>query len=136
MRLLHTMLRVTNLDRSLDFYTSTLGMRLLRRKDYESGRFTLAFVGYGEESEGAVIELTHNWDTDRYDMGTAYGHIALGVPDAYAACEKIKAAGGNITREAGPVKGGTTVIAFVTDPDGYKVELIQRNENAAGAGLR
>ena len=137
MRILHTMIRVGDLDRSLAFYTNVLGMRLLRRNDYPEGRFTLAFVGYGEESDNAVIELTHNWDTTSYEMGNAFGHLALGVPDAYAACEKIKAAGGNVTREAGPVAGGTTVIAFVTDPDGYKIELIQRADDAgAGQGLR
>jgi lactoylglutathione lyase len=121
------MLRVSDLERSLAFYTGVLGMRLLRREDYPEGRFTLAFVGYQKEDEGAAIELTHNWGVDRYDMGSAFGHIAIGVPDAYAACEKIKAAGGRVTREAGPVKGGSTVIAFVTDPDGYKIELIQRS---------
>ena len=126
MRLLHTMLRVGDLDRSIDFYTQVLGMQLLRRQDYPDGRFTLAFVGYQPESEGAVIELTHNWDTTRYDLGTGYGHIALGVPDAYAACEAIRAAGGKVVREAGPMKHGSTVIAFVEDPDGYKIELIQR----------
>ncbi len=124
MRILHTMLRVTDLERSLRFYTEVLGMKLLRRKDYPDGRFTLAFVGYGEESEGAVIELTHNWDTDRYELGNAYGHIALGVGDVYAACEKIRAAGGKITREPGPMKHGSTVLAFVEDPDGYKIELL------------
>ena len=136
MRILHTMLRVGDLERSIAFYTEVLGMRLLRRHDYPDGKFTLAFVGYQDEQDGAVLELTHNWGVDKYELGTAYGHIALGVPDAYAACEKIKAAGGNVTREAGPVKGGTTVIAFVTDPDGYKIELIQRKEDAAGGGLR
>ena len=136
MRILHTMLRVGDLDRSLAFYTDVLGMRLLRRHDYPDGKFTLAFVGYQEEQDGAVLELTYNWGVESYDMGTAYGHIALGVPDAYAACEKIKASGGNVTREPGPVKGGTTVIAFVTDPDGYKIELIQRAEGAGGQGLR
>ena len=136
MRILHTMLRVGDLDRSLAFYTDVLGMRLLRRHDYPDGKFTLAFVGYQEEQDGAVLELTYNWGVESYDMGTAYGHIALGVPDAYAACEKIKAAGGNVTREPGPVKGGSTVIAFVTDPDGYKIELIQRAEGAGGQGLR
>jgi len=128
MRLLHTMLRVGNLDTSLHFYTQVLGMRLLRRNDYPDGKFTLAFVGYQDESEGAVIELTHNWDTDHYDLGDGYGHIALEVDDAYDACTKIKALGGTVTREAGPMKHGTTVIAFVQDPDGYKIELIQKNK--------
>ncbi|MCB1955745.1 MAG: lactoylglutathione lyase [Rhodocyclaceae bacterium] len=127
MRLLHTMLRVGDLDRSIDFYTEVLGMQLLRRKDYPDGRFTLAFVGYQPESEGAVLELTHNWDTQAYDLGTGYGHIALEVPDAYRACDDIRARGGRVVREAGPMKHGTTVIAFVEDPDGYKVELIQRS---------
>lgn len=127
MRMLHTMLRVGNLDTSLAFYTEVLGMQLLRRQDYPDGRFTLAFVGYGPESETAVLELTHNWDTDRYELGTGYGHIALAVPDAYAACDQIRARGGKVVREAGPMKHGTTVIAFVEDPDGYKVELIQRS---------
>lgn len=126
MRILHTMLRVGDLDRSLDFYTGVLGMRLLRRQDYPEGKFTLAFVGYQPESEGAVLELTHNWGVDRYDLGNAYGHIALAVPDAYKACEEIRARGGKVVREAGPMKHGSTVIAFVEDPDGYKVELIQR----------
>jgi lactoylglutathione lyase len=126
MRLLHTMLRVGDLDRSLKFYTELLGMKLLRREDYPEGRFTLAFVGYTDESEGAVIELTHNWDTKSYDLGTGYGHIALEVDDAYAACARIKAQGGTVVREAGPMKHGTTVIAFVTDPDGYKIEFVQR----------
>ena len=126
MRLLHTMLRVGNLERSLAFYRDVLDMQLLRQQDYPEGRFTLAFIGYGDEANHTVIELTHNWDTEQYELGNAYGHIAIGVPDAYAACDKIKAAGGNVTREAGPVKGGSTVIAFVTDPDGYKIELIQR----------
>ena len=125
MRLLHTMLRVGNLDRSLAFYTEVLGMQLLRRQDYPEGRFTLAFVGYGPESEGAVIELTHNWDTASYEQGNAFGHIALEVPDAAKACADIKARGGKVVREAGPMKHGTTVIAFVEDPDGYKIELIQ-----------
>jgi len=119
------MLRVGDLDRSLAFYTEVLGMRLLRRKDYPDGKFTLAFVGYQDESEGAVIELTHNWDTASYDLGNGYGHIALEVPDAYKACTEIKSRGGKVTREAGPMKHGTTVIAFVEDPDGYKIELIQ-----------
>lgn len=127
MRILHTMLRVGNLDRSLAFYTDVLGMRLLRKTDYPEGKFTLAFVGYQEESEAAAIELTHNWDTEAYDLGNGYGHIALEVDDAYAACDRIKAKGGKVTREAGPMKHGTTVIAFVEDPDGYKIELIQRS---------
>ncbi len=130
MRLLHTMLRVGDLDRSLAFYTDVLGMRQLRRKDFPEGRFTLAFVGYQEESEGAALELTHNWDTSEYTLGNAYGHIALEVEDAYAACEKIKQKGGKVTREAGPMKHGTTIIAFVTDPDGYQIELIQRGSRA------
>ncbi|MBL8453030.1 MAG: lactoylglutathione lyase [Zoogloea sp.] len=125
MRLLHTMLRVVDLDRSIAFYTEVLGMRLLRRNDYPEGKFTLAFVGYQDESAGAVLELTHNWGVDAYELGTAYGHIALEVPDAYAACDAIRARGGKVVREAGPMKHGTTVIAFVEDPDGYKVELIQ-----------
>lgn len=129
MRLLHTMIRVGNLDKSLAFYTEVLGMQLLRKHDYPDGRFTLAFVGYGPESEGAVIELTHNWDTAAYDLGNGYGHIALEVDDAYAACAEIKARGGKVVREAGPMKHGTTVIAFVEDPDGYKVELIQAKAN-------
>lgn len=126
MRLLHTMLRVGDLEKSLDFYTRILGMTLLRRNDYPEGKFTLAFVGYGPESEHAVIELTYNWGVDQYDLGNAYGHIALEVEDAYAACDKIRAAGGKVVREAGPMKHGNTVIAFVEDPDGYKIELIQR----------
>ncbi len=126
MRLLHTMLRVGNLQRSIDFYTQVLGMKLLRTSENPEYKYSLAFVGYEGNPAQAEIELTYNWGTESYEMGTAYGHIALGVPDAYAACEKIKAAGGNVTREAGPVKGGSTVIAFVTDPDGYKIELIQR----------
>lgn len=126
-RLLHTMLRVFDLDASLDFYTRLLGMRLLRRTDYEGGRFTLAFIGYGEESETAVIELTHNWDqAEPYSIGSGYGHIAIGVPDIYGTCEALRAAGAKITREPGPMKHGSTVIAFIEDPDGYKVELIQR----------
>ncbi|HRQ80636.1 MAG TPA: lactoylglutathione lyase [Azospirillaceae bacterium] len=126
-RLLHTMLRVFDLEKSIRFYTELLGMRLLRRTDYEGGRFTLAFIGYGAESETAVIELTHNWDqAEPYTIGSGYGHIAIGVPDAYAACDGLRAAGAKITREPGPMKHGSTVIAFVEDPDGYKVELIQR----------
>lgn len=130
MRLLHTMIRVSHLERSLQFYTEVLGMQLLRRKDYPEGRFTLAFVGYGPEDTHTVIELTHNWDTDHYDLGNAYGHIALGVEDAYAACEVIRSRGGRIVREAGPMKAGTTVIAFIEDPDGYKIELIQHDKSA------
>jgi lactoylglutathione lyase len=125
MRLLHTMLRVGDLERSLAFYTEVLGMRLLRKKDYPGGRFTLAFVGYGPESEQAVIELTHNWDTNSYELGDGFGHVALQVPDAAAACEEIKRRGGKVVREAGPMKHGTTVIAFVEDPDGYRIELIE-----------
>ena len=125
MRLLHTMLRVGDLDRSLTFYTEVLGMRLLRRKDYPDGRFTLAFVGYGDESNTAVLELTHNWDTSSYEIGTGYGHIALGVDDIHATCEAMAAKGGRVVRPPGAMKHGTTVIAFVEDPDGYKVELIQ-----------
>ncbi|NYT38529.1 lactoylglutathione lyase [Allopusillimonas soli] len=128
MRLLHTMLRVGDLDRSLSFYTDILGMRVLRRKDYPDGKFTLAFVGYQEESEGAVIELTYNWDTRHYELGDGYGHIALEVDDAYEACSRIKEKGGKVVREAGPMKHGTTVIAFVEDPDGYKIELIQKKD--------
>ena len=125
MNILHTMLRVGNLDRSIAFYTDILGMRLLRRQNYPDGRFTLAFVGYCEEESGAVLELTHNWDTSTYEIGNGFGHIALGVDDAYATCNRIKAKGGKVTREAGPMKHGTTVIAFVEDPGGYKIELIE-----------
>ena len=127
MRFLHTMLRVGDLQRSIDFYTRVLGMQLLRTTDRPEQKYSLAFVGYGSNPEQAEIELTYNYGVERYDLGTAYGHIALGVADAYAACDKIRAAGGAITREPGPVKGGSTVIAFVTDPDGYKIELIQRD---------
>ncbi len=130
MRMLHTMLRVANLDASLQFYTEVLGMTLLRKRDYPEGRFTLAFVGYGDEEHHTVLELTHNWDTNQYDLGNAYGHIAIAVDDAYQACAEIKQRGGNVVREAGPMKGGVTVIAFVEDPDGYKVELIQQDSNA------
>jgi lactoylglutathione lyase len=125
MRLLHTMLRVGDLERSLAFYTDVLGMTLLRRRDYPSGRFTLAFVGYGDERDTAVLELTHNWDTSHYEIGTGYGHIALGVDDIHATCAAIGQRGGRVVREPGPMKHGSTVIAFVEDPDGYKVELIQ-----------
>lgn len=126
MRVLHTMLRVGNLERSIKFYTEVLGMQLLRQKDYPEGRFTLAFVGYGDESDHAILELTHNWDTDSYDLGNGFGHIAIAVENAAAACAEIKKRGGKIVREAGPMKHGTTVIAFVEDPDGYKIELIER----------
>jgi lactoylglutathione lyase len=137
MRILHTMLRVGDLERSIAFYTKVLGMTLLRTSENPEYRYTLAFLGYeGGNPDQAEIELTHNWGVDDYDMGTAFGHIAIGVPDAHAACEKIRAAGGNVTRDPGPVKGGTTVIAFVTDPDGYKIELIQRTPDEAGKGLR
>lgn len=125
MRILHTMLRVGDLDKSINFYTNAFGMKLLSRKDYPEGKFTLAFIGYGAESDNTVIELTHNWETSQYDLGTGYGHIALGCDDIYHACQVAKEHGGIITREPGPMKHGTTVIAFVADPDGYKVELIQ-----------
>ena len=124
MRLLHTMLRVGDLDRSLHFYTDILGMKLLRRRDYPEGKFTLAFVGYGDESDSSVIELTYNWGVDKYELGNAFGHIAIGVEDVYAAAERIRAAGGKIVREPGPMKGGSTVLAFVEDPDGYRIELL------------
>jgi lactoylglutathione lyase len=126
MRLLHTMIRVGDLDKSIAFYTEVLGMRLLRRKDYPEGKFTLAFVGYADESEQAVIELTHNWDTKRYDIGNGFGHLAIAVQDAYKACEEVKKRGGTVSREPGPMKFGGSVIAFVQDPDGYKIEFIQR----------
>ena len=133
MRLLHTMLRVGDLQRSIDFYTKVLGMKLLRTSENPEYKYSLAFVGYGPETEEAVIELTYNWGVDKYELGTAYGHIALSVDNDAEACEKIRQNGGNVTREAGPVKGGTTVIAFVEDPDGYKIELIE--EKDAGRGL-
>ena len=133
MRLLHTMLRVGDLQRSIDFYTKVLGMKLLRTSENPEYKYSLAFVGYGPETEEAVIELTYNWGVDKYELGTAYGHFALSVDNAAEACEKIRQNGGNVTREAGPVKGGTTVIAFVEDPDGYKIELIE--EKDAGRGL-
>lgn len=131
MRLLHTMLRVGNLDESLKFYCEVLGMKLLRQKDYPGGEFTLAFVGYGDEADHTVLELTYNWGTTAYNLGDAYGHIAIGVDDIYATCEAIKAQGGKVTREPGPMKHGSTVIAFVEDPDGYKVELIQLSTHAS-----
>ncbi len=130
MRILHTMLRTVDLDKSIHFYTEVLGMKLLSRKDYPDGKFTLAFLGYGKNPEHAEIELTHNWGVDKYEIGTAYGHIALGVDDIYKVCDQIRAAGGTITREPGPMKHGTTVIAFVVDPDGYKVELIEEGSRA------
>ncbi len=133
MRLLHTMLRVGDLDRSITFYTEVLGMRLLRRKDYPGGRFTLAFVGYGEESDTTVLELTHNWDTADYEIGSGYGHIAIGVDDIVGVCDQIRAKGGRVVREPGPMKNGSTVIAFVDDPDGYKVELIELSSRAHAA---
>ena len=126
MRMLHTMLRVGDLERSVKFYTEVLGMKVLRREDYPDGKFTLAFVGYGSERDHTVLELTHNWDTRSYDLGNAFGHVALEVDDAYRACEEVKKAGGKVVREAGPMKHGTTVIAFIEDPDGYKIEFIQK----------
>ncbi len=126
MRLLHTMIRVGDLDRSIRFYTEALGMQLLRRKDYPGGRFTLAFVGYGDESNEAVIELTHNWDATTYDLGDGFGHIAIGVEDIEGACARVRELGGRVTREPGPMQHGSTVIAFVEDPDGYKIEFIER----------
>ena len=124
MRILHTMIRVTDLKKSIKFYTDILEMKLLRQKDYPDGKFTLAFVGYGNESEEAVIELTHNWDTNEYDIGDAFGHIAIEVDDVYKACESMKKSGGKIIRDAGPMNAGTTIIAFIEDPDGYQIELI------------
>jgi lactoylglutathione lyase len=126
MRLLHTMLRVGNLQRSIDFYTGVLGMRLLRQKDYPDGKFTLAFVGYGDERDSTVIELTHNWDIDRYDIGKGFGHIAIEVDDVYQAVEELQARGGKVIRAAGPMNAGTTIIAFIEDPDGYQIELLGR----------
>ena len=125
-RILHTMLRVGDLDRSIEFYTKVLGMKLLRRADYPGGRFTNAFVGYDDESRAAVLELTYNWDTHSYDLGTGFGHVAVEVEDAREACDRVRQRGGKVTREAGPMKHGTTVIAFVEDPDGYKIEFVQR----------
>ena len=130
MKMLHTMIRVGNLDRSLAFYTELLGMRLLRKKDYPEGRFTLAFVGYGDEADHTVVELTHNWDTARYEIGSGFGHLALGVPDIYHTCDELRTRGAKITREPGPMKHGTTEIAFVEDPDGYKIELIQLKDRS------
>jgi lactoylglutathione lyase len=135
MRILHTMLRVNNLEESLKFYCDILGMHLIRRKDYTGGQFTLAFVGYGEESQEAVIELTYNWGVDHYEIGNAYGHIAIGVEDIYGTCEKIKSLGGTVSREPGPMKHGSTVIAFVEDPNGYKVELIQTGSQKSDLGV-
>ncbi|MGL4381345.1 MAG: lactoylglutathione lyase [Vibrio sp.] len=131
-RILHTMLRVGNLDQSIEFYTQVMGMNLLRKNDNPEYQYTLAFLGYGDESQGAVIELTYNWGVTEYDKGNAYGHIAIGADDIYATCDAIKAAGGVVTREPGPVKGGTTQIAFVKDPDGYQIELIQNKQANAG----
>jgi lactoylglutathione lyase len=136
MRILHTMLRVGNLQRSIDFYTKVLGMKLLRTSDNPEYKYTLAFLGYGTNPDHAELELTYNYGTDRYDMGNAYGHIAISSENIVQACDAVKANGGNVTREPGPVKGGTTVIAFVSDPDGYKIELIERSFEAAGGGLR
>ncbi|MCW5574758.1 MAG: lactoylglutathione lyase [Burkholderiales bacterium] len=130
MRLLHTMIRVGDLQRSIDFYTQVLGMKLLRKTDYPGGRFTNAFVGYDDESRAAVLELTHNWDTKSYDMGSGFGHVAVEVEDAYKACDEVRKRGGRVTREPGPMKHGTTVIAFVEDPDGYKIEFVQRKAAA------
>ena len=129
MRILHTMLRVGDLDRSIGFYRDVMGMKVLRTTDRPEQKYSLAFVGYGDESQGAVLELTYNYGVDRYDLGTAFGHVAIEVDDAKAACEAVRAKGGSVTREAGPVKGGTTVIAFVQDPDGYKIELIERGRS-------
>jgi lactoylglutathione lyase len=135
MRILHTMLRVGDLQRSIDFYTAVLGMKLLRTSDNPEYKYKLAFLGYGSNPEHAELELTYNYGVEQYDMGTAYGHIAISADDIYKVCDQVRAKGGNITREPGPVKGGTTVIAFITDPDGYKVELIERKDSQAGSGL-
>jgi lactoylglutathione lyase len=135
MRILHTMLRVGDLQRSIDFYTKVLGMKLLRTSENPEYKYTLAFVGYGSNPEHAELELTYNWGVDKYELGTAYGHLAISATDIVEACHAVRANGGNVTREPGPVKGGSTVIAFVTDPDGYKIELIERKEHAPGAGL-
>jgi lactoylglutathione lyase len=135
MRILHTMLRVGDLQRSIDFYTKVLGMKLLRTSENPEYKYSLAFLGYGSNPEHAELELTYNWGVDKYEMGSAYGHIAISAEDIYKTCDQVRAAGGNITREPGPVKGGSTVIAFITDPDGYKVELIERADHAGGGGL-
>ena len=135
MRILHTMLRVGDLQRSIRFYTEALGMKLLRTTDRPEQKYSLAFVGYDDESRSAVLELTYNYGVERYDLGSAYGHVAVGVPDVRAACDEVRRLGGKVTREPGPVKGGSTVIAFITDPDGYKVELIERADHAGGGGL-
>ncbi|WP_323925964.1 lactoylglutathione lyase [Aeromonas caviae] len=135
MRILHTMLRVGDLQRSIDFYTRVLGMTLLRKSENSEYKYTLAFVGYGDEKDEAVIELTYNWGVSEYELGSAYGHIALEADDIYATCEALRAAGAKITREPGPVKGGTTVIAFVEDPDGYKIELIAKKDAGTGLGV-
>jgi len=132
MRILHTMLRVGDLDRSIKFYTEVLGMKLLSRMDYPGGKFTLAFVGYGQNPEHAELELTYNWGVEQYQLGGAYGHIAIGVDDIYAVCDRIREAGGTIIRDPGPMKHGTTVLAFLEDPDGYKVELIEQKSRARG----
>lgn len=134
MRILHTMLRVGDLQRSIDFYTHVLGMKLLRKSENSEYKYTLAFVGYGDEKDEAVIELTYNWGVSEYELGSAYGHIALEADDIYATCDALRAAGAKITREPGPVKGGTTVIAFVEDPDGYKIELIAKKDAGTGLG--
>ncbi|SFN46186.1 lactoylglutathione lyase [Izhakiella capsodis] len=134
MRLLHTMLRVGDLQRSIDFYTRVLGMRVLRQSENSEYKYSLAFIGYSDESKGAVIELTYNWGVSCYELGTAYGHIALGVDDVTSTCDRIRKAGGNVTRDPGPVKGGTTIIAFVEDPDGYKIELIENKQATEGLG--
>jgi lactoylglutathione lyase len=136
MRILHTMLRVGDLQRSIDFYTNVLGMKLLRTSDNPEYKYTLAFLGYGSNPDHAELELTYNYGVDQYDMGSAYGHIAISADDIYKVCDQVRTKSGNITREPGPVKGGSTVIAFITDPDGYKVELIERKDHAAGAGLK
>jgi len=135
MRILHTMLRVGDLQRSIDFYTKVLGMTLLRTSENPEYKYTLAFVGYGSNPDHAELELTYNWGVDKYEMGSAYGHLAISADDIVAACDSVRANGGNVTREPGPVKGGTTMIAFVTDPDGYKIELIERKDGVRGGGL-